>query len=708
MPTAPQAKFQFVATGDDVVNAQIQAVVDKLTAMKSKAQDAGQGMSEGMLSSNESLKLVNESLDLKIPRALEKVISGFQSLQGVIAGAGIAGALIAGVEVLVHAGTEVYDLYNKWLNVDEAVDEYNKSLGEAVTKSIQNVNSIEQAGTNMQFFAGALKQASSAQASLNQHNQQTSLLQDPVDYFLSQSYEKDAAKNVGTSKNALFNSQVADLQQQGQLTQSLVADQKQLNDIRLEGLPKILSDEQSDIDLANAKLKSTQDLANLENERRREYNASSHQGGDVPLIPDNTGQTEHDLTVYYAQANAMAQISKNAREAQTTILAFNDAMANSNRQAAAELQVDPYQTRLTEVNNFWNKLIDSTEKGAADNFKVLQKDGVDTSDLLTKENSTIVNLLAARTTALAEDPKMLEQSLNQSQKARSTAIPSIFFSGGPDAADDALKAAQLIKQITAALSDESAAEQVLKDQASTTGETQINLEQDLSSLRTKTAGQLQGQVDALKQYAAIIGDPTIVSNADKLGQKITALTVKTSSWQVELKKGFEDDLQNAFVGIVSGTETVSKAFETMATQIIEQLAKVVFQMYIVKLLQSAIGGLGNMFGGGGGLPPGMTGDPEIDVPGITPHAMGGPVSAGQTYLVGERGPELLNIGASGSITPNNMIGKGGQMPVQVNIHNYGQPMSQSQTSRFDGRQMIVDVVVKDLQTNGPIRQQMKG
>lgn len=37
-------------------------------------------------------------------------------------------------------------------------------------------------------------------------------------------------------------------------------------------------------------------------------------------------------------------------------------------------------------------------------------------------------------------------------------------------------------------------------------------------------------------------------------------------------------------------------------------------------------------------------------------ATGGPVSAGQTYLVGEAGPELLTMGSAGAITPNHALG----------------------------------------------------
>jgi len=40
------------------------------------------------------------------------------------------------------------------------------------------------------------------------------------------------------------------------------------------------------------------------------------------------------------------------------------------------------------------------------------------------------------------------------------------------------------------------------------------------------------------------------------------------------------------------------------------------------------------------------------------RADGGPVAAGQSYLVGEKGPELFTPGASGSITPNSALGGG--------------------------------------------------
>lgn len=47
------------------------------------------------------------------------------------------------------------------------------------------------------------------------------------------------------------------------------------------------------------------------------------------------------------------------------------------------------------------------------------------------------------------------------------------------------------------------------------------------------------------------------------------------------------------------------------------------------------------------------------------RAMGGSVDAGKTYMVGESGPELLQMGGSGFVTPNHMLGGGGASPVRL-------------------------------------------
>ncbi len=43
------------------------------------------------------------------------------------------------------------------------------------------------------------------------------------------------------------------------------------------------------------------------------------------------------------------------------------------------------------------------------------------------------------------------------------------------------------------------------------------------------------------------------------------------------------------------------------------------------------------------------------------RAAGGPISAGQAYLVGERGPELITAARSGYVHPTGSFGIGGQV-----------------------------------------------
>ena len=61
----------------------------------------------------------------------------------------------------------------------------------------------------------------------------------------------------------------------------------------------------------------------------------------------------------------------------------------------------------------------------------------------------------------------------------------------------------------------------------------------------------------------------------------------------------------------------------------------------------------------------MAGAANIDLSGLQFKAAGGPVMAGGSYIVGEKGPELFTPSSSGNITPNNAMG-GNTITVNVN------------------------------------------
>lgn len=66
---------------------------------------------------------------------------------------------------------------------------------------------------------------------------------------------------------------------------------------------------------------------------------------------------------------------------------------------------------------------------------------------------------------------------------------------------------------------------------------------------------------------------------------------------------------------------------------------------------------------------------------------GGPVTAGKSYLVGERGPEIFTPGMGGGITSNKDLMSGGG--VNVNVYNYGNDNVQVKQNGRD-----VDIIIK--------------
>lgn len=97
-----------------------------------------------------------------------------------------------------------------------------------------------------------------------------------------------------------------------------------------------------------------------------------------------------------------------------------------------------------------------------------------------------------------------------------------------------------------------------------------------------------------------------------------------------------NNLENALVSLVTGATTAKDAFKDMARSILADLARIMIQQQITLPLAQSMG---------------------FNVSGA--RAMGGPVTSGRPYLVGEKGPELFVPGRNGGIVPNNQMGGGG-------------------------------------------------
>jgi len=143
-------------------------------------------------------------------------------------------------------------------------------------------------------------------------------------------------------------------------------------------------------------------------------------------------------------------------------------------------------------------------------------------------------------------------------------------------------------------------------------------------------------------------------------------------------QGIVDDLSgamtssftSAFTSFIDGSKSASEAFKDFAKSVIDSIIEIAIQEAIAKPLGGMLGGfLGDVLGTLGGslaAPAGVSGSAATpgqqafpSGAGIGFRARGGPVTGGQSYVVGEEGPELFTAPKSGRIVPNNQMGGGG-------------------------------------------------
>jgi len=113
----------------------------------------------------------------------------------------------------------------------------------------------------------------------------------------------------------------------------------------------------------------------------------------------------------------------------------------------------------------------------------------------------------------------------------------------------------------------------------------------------------------------------------------------TQARLAELALNGVKSLENGLVDVITGTKKASEAFKSMASSIISDLIRMQIQKGVTGQVATALSGF---FGG-----------PDKAA------AIGGSLQRGGTYLVGERGPELFQPNASGTVIPNDKMGGGG-------------------------------------------------
>lgn len=116
-----------------------------------------------------------------------------------------------------------------------------------------------------------------------------------------------------------------------------------------------------------------------------------------------------------------------------------------------------------------------------------------------------------------------------------------------------------------------------------------------------------------------------------------------------------DGLTNSLADVVTGAKTAADAFRSMATSIINDLARILIRQSITGPIA---GGLSSLFNPFGGLDKG-TG------PILSPFASGTDFAPGGLSLVGEKGPEIVNLPRGAQVIPNDVLRNGGGGGISV-------------------------------------------
>ena len=129
----------------------------------------------------------------------------------------------------------------------------------------------------------------------------------------------------------------------------------------------------------------------------------------------------------------------------------------------------------------------------------------------------------------------------------------------------------------------------------------------------------------------------------EIGDKLRLINElqKVETMYKQIGSAIENGIVDAIEGAIQGTKTLGE----VATSVFNQISRTLLQFGVNSLL-SSIPGIGGLF-----------------------KANGGPVKAGGSYIVGERGPELFTPGSSGNITPNHQLA--GSTSVVVNVDASG-------------------------------------
>ncbi len=149
-----------------------------------------------------------------------------------------------------------------------------------------------------------------------------------------------------------------------------------------------------------------------------------------------------------------------------------------------------------------------------------------------------------------------------------------------------------------------------------------------------------------------------------------------------------DALADFAVNGFQDVDSLREAFADLLKDLAKQIIKIIIQTLILKAIQAGLGGAG---GGTGQVVGTAVGSAAGGAATSGARAAGGPVSGGDPFLVGERGPEVFTPTRTGNITP--MSPESMKPEVNVQVVNVQDPNDVTEAMNSpEGQQTILNTI----------------
>lgn len=209
---------------------------------------------------------------------------------------------------------------------------------------------------------------------------------------------------------------------------------------------------------------------------------------------------------------------------------------------------------------------------------------------------------------------------------------------------------------------------------------------ELTRLATEAFTEAQAELKKQQEQLAL----ETATGAGAIGAGFTLalqdLTANVQSQSQIIEDGFKDAFAVAGEAFKQFVETGKVDIRSLGSEILAVAAKAIAKLAVLSALNSLSGlaGGGGLGGALGGLATSLLG-----------RAVGGPVSPGRSFIVGERGPELFTPPATGRVVPTDQLGMGGAN-VNVQVVNVDDP---STVPKAMGTKAGEQVILNTIQRN---------